>query len=79
MIEFKDVRRRREMKFLHTGNRMKITSTIIRAIRTLTYYEGLGLRLLQSLIFSSNYGQVMDIPNDQPNVPLALLRLSFTL
>jgi hypothetical protein len=67
------------MKFLHIGNRMKITSTIIRAFRTYTHYEGLGPKLLQSLDISLYYGNGMDVPNDQPNVPLALLRLSFIL
>jgi hypothetical protein len=44
-----------------------------------TYYEGLGPKLLQSLHISLYYGNGMAIPNDQPNVPLALLRLSFIL
>ena len=52
---------------------------LVNEICTWTYCEGLVLRLLQSLSFSYYYGKVMDIPNDQPNVPLALLRLSFIL
>jgi hypothetical protein len=48
-------------------------------IRTWTYYEEPGPRLLQSLHISLYHSKGMDAPNDQPNVPLALLRLSFIL
>jgi hypothetical protein len=53
---------------------------LVNDICTSTYYVRLGLRLLR-LLHISHYmkSRGRSLPNDQPNTPLALLRLSFIL
>jgi len=82
MIEFNGVRRKSEMKFRHTGNKMNIASTGISrtAADVRAYYVELGLNLLRSLAMSISFiFRIGGLPKDQPNMPLALFKLSFIL